>query len=187
MLVMVIGTAMGVSFLDAYTVRRAMPRFLVAIFFISTSWYFTSFLINLTNTVGTGILGLMTQPFGGPSNTLSDLLTPTGAGTSFWGGLAIFGGVILAGVATLGIVLSYALVGAAVLFIGWLLLVLRQLLILALVLFAPLAILSWVFPNNDALWKLWWGTFSKLLLMFPLIMALMGAGKIFAYVVAAAR
>jgi hypothetical protein len=183
MLVMVIGTALGVSFLDAYTVRRAMPRFLIAIVFISVSWYITSFMINLTNVVGTGILGVMTQPFGGPNTSLAQLINPTNAGLTTAGGLAIFGGLLVAGVVSFGIIISYAFIGLLVLFIGFLLLSIRQLLILVLVLFAPLAILSWIFPNNDKLWKLWYKTFSDLLLLFPLIMILIGGGKIIAYVV----
>lgn len=187
MLFMVIGTALNVSFLDAYTVRRAMPRFLIAILFISVSWYITAFLINLTNTIGTGILGLMTGPFGiSPQTTLSELISTGGAqrAGSEVIGMAIFGGLVVAGIVSFGIIMSYALVAALVLGIGFILLIIRQLLILTLVLFAPLAILSWIFPNNDKLWKLWWGTFSKMLIMFPLIMILIGGGKIFAWVVA---
>lgn len=184
MLVMVIGTAVGVNWLDAYTVRRAMPRFLIAIIFISISWYITGFLINLTNIVGTGILGLMTRSFGGPSSHLSDYISMQAGITTTLGSLAIFGGLIATGSVTFMIILSYAFVALMILLIGFVLLTIRQLLILALVLFAPLAILSWIFPGNDKLWKLWWGTFSKLLLMFPLIMILVGAGKIFAYVIA---
>ena len=66
---------------------------------------------------------------------------------------------------------------------GFFLLTLRQLLILVLVLFAPLAILSWIFPGNDKLWKLWWETFTKMLLAFPLIMLLIGGTRIVAYVI----
>src|SRR5690606_1638413 len=51
------------------------------------------------------------------------------------------------------------------------------------VLLAPLAILSWIFPGNDGLWKLWWNTFSKLLMMFPLIMIILGAGRIAAHLI----
>lgn len=187
MLVMVIGTALGVSFLDAYTVRRAMPRFLIAIVFISISWYITSFLINLTNAVGTGVLGLITNPFGGPNLGLKELLTPVGAGVTTYGSIAVLGALFINGTITIPIILSTAAVAGVIMAIGYFLLVIRQMIILVSVLFAPLAILSWIFPNNDKLWKLWWGTFSKLLMMFPLMMILFGAGKIFAFVIAGVR
>lgn len=189
MLVMIIGTAVGASAFDAYTVKRAMPRFLIAIVFISVSWYITSFFINLTNVVGTGIQGLMLSPFqtaSGPlsdSNTLSELLTvseswqATGAGLGIFAAIATFGGI------TTGVVISFAAGVALAMFIGWFLLTIRQMLIYALVLMAPIAILSWIFPNNDKLWKIWWGTFTTLLLMFPILMIVISATRIFAYVI----
>src|SRR5690606_17646951 len=64
--------------------------------------------------------------------------------------------------------------------IAFLVLLARQLFIIALVLVAPLAILAWIFPGNDKIWKSWWSIFSKLLMMFPLIMLLLAVGKVFA-------
>lgn len=48
---------------------------------------------------------------------------------------------------------------------------------------APLAILSWIFPANNKLWELWKGSFTKLLLLFPIVYLLVGAGRIFAVLV----
>ncbi len=183
MLVMVIATALGFSFVDAYTVKRAMPRFLLAVMFISISWYVTAFLLKLTNTVGEGVLGLMTQPFGLADKGLGALISPASGATVSYGGLLVFGGLFLANVANLGVILSFVFVAVVALFLGFIVLVVRQVLIFALILLAPLAILSWIFPNNDDLWKLWWGTFSKLLLMYPLIIALIAAGRIGASII----
>jgi hypothetical protein len=184
MLVMVISTALGFSFVDAYTLRKAMPRFLIAILFISLSWYITAFLVTISNEVGRGVLGIMTQPFGGANTSLPELITMgKGAAVSGAVGAGIFAAIVVQGPAIIGIILSFAFVAVIALLIGFLVLILRQMLILVLLLFAPLAILAWIFPGNDKLWKLWWGTFSKLLLMFPLIMALIAAGKIFALII----
>src|SRR5690606_17290925 len=60
MLVMVIGTALGFEVFSAYTVKKALPRMIIATIFITLSWYITSLLIDLANVIGTGILGLMT-------------------------------------------------------------------------------------------------------------------------------
>lgn len=183
MLVMVIGTAIGFQGLDAYTVKRAMPRLIIAVIFISLSWYITVALVNITNAVGAGVYGLLTNPFGLADKSLSDMISAgSGAGIS---GLVIFGGLLAIGVGaiSIGIVLSLAVSAALALFIGFAILVLRNVFIYAMILLAPVAILAWIFPNNDRLWKLWWGTFSKLLLMFPMIMALIASGKIFASII----
>lgn len=183
MMVMVIGTALGFSFVDAYTVKRAMPRFLIAILFISISWYITAFLVNITNIVGQGVYGIMTQPFGVQDKSLADFLNPSDAALASWGGIIIAGLAAAAGVLSLGIIASVVFVAFVALLIAFLILTVRQLVIFALLLLAPLAILAWIFPGNDKLWKTWWGTFSKLLLMYPLIMILLASGRIFASII----
>jgi len=182
-LLMVIGTALGFDFISAYTVKKALPRLIAAAMFIVLSWEITTFLITFTNNVGSGVLGLMTNAFGDGTipTSFSEILNPGDAGFSL---TAVAAGTIVAGIALgpalIGILLSYAFVAFIALLVGFVILALRQVILLALVLFAPLAILAWIFPGNDKLWKLWWNSFSKLLIMFPMIAALIAAGRIFA-------
>lgn len=188
MLVMVIGTAIGSGFFDAYTVKKALPRMVAAVIFIALSWYICGFLITFFNVIGGGILGILTNPFypGGENMNLATLFdASTGTTvTQYVGGagfLAALGGFIAIGGG--GVLLSYLFIAFLTMAIAFLILTLRQIFIIALFLIAPLAILAWIFPGNDRLWKLWWGTFSKLLMMFPLIMAIIAVGRIFAYLV----
>ncbi|HEY5152769.1 MAG TPA: hypothetical protein VII55_02235, partial [Candidatus Saccharimonadales bacterium] len=58
-------------------------------------------------------------------------------------------------------------------------LILRQVAIILLMLLAPLAIVAYVLPNTRRLYKMWWESFSKALLMFPLIVAFIAAGRVF--------
>lgn len=184
MLVMVIGTALGFSAIDAYTVKRALPRLIAAVLFISVSWYITSFMIIFTNDIGRGMQGLITSSVPGASNlTLADLFTPDQGDSNKVVGFALVGLVALLATTSIGILISYFFVAALFLFVTFLILAFRQFLIITLALVAPLAILSWIFPGNEKIWKLWWGSFSKLLLMFPLIALLLGTGKAFAAIV----
>lgn len=184
MLVMVIGTALGSEMFSAYTVKKALPRMVAAIIFITLSWYICSFLIGFFNVIGSGMIGLITSPFGLKGTiTLADLFTPS------FGGFVIQGGGIYLAILALGaaevvpILLLYLGGAVLVFFVAFLILTLRQMMILMLVLAAPLAILAWIFPGNDKMWKAWWGTFSKLLIMFPLITSLIAMGRVFAYLV----
>ncbi len=188
LLVMVIGTALGFEFVSAYTVKRALPRLVVATIFIALSFEITKFIVSFSNAIGNGLGGMIMSSFTDGSRsfasiTLSDVFAPSLSGDN----TALFIGIILAGTGvvllSIGIVLSYALVAAVGLFIGYTLLVFRQALIIALMILAPLAILSWIFPGNDKLWKLWWGAFWKLLMLYPLVVVLLAAGKSFALVV----
>lgn len=189
MLVMVISTALGFEFISAYTVKKALPRLVIAAIFIAVSPQITGFLIDLTNAVGKGIAGLILQPLLGTSTaSLSSILNPgQGAATSAGVGIFAVGAAIVIGPAIIGMLLSYAFVTFVVLFIAFAILGIRQVLILMLALLAPLAILSWIFPGNDKLWKIWWGTFTKLLLLFPIIAILIASGKAFASMVGSAQ
>lgn len=180
LLVMVISTALGFDFVSAYTVKKALPRLIAATIFIALSYEITKFMIVVTNNIGSGILGIMG---GGDPVTLSSLFKAEGGNDIG----AIFSGAIITGgafaIGSLGIVASFALVTVVGLLIGFVALSLRQLLLIALMILAPLAILAWIFPGNDKLWKLWWNAFSKLLLLFPLIMIIIGGGRIFASII----
>lgn len=185
MLVMVISTALGVSFLDAYTVKKAFPRMVASVIFLLLSWQFCIYLIYLSNVVGQGTLGLITSPFGAKAQTLASLFNPSDVTQA----IEIGGGLLLTAGAfgitgALGLIGSWLLAGLLVMGIAFIVLIARQMFIVVLILGGPIAILAWIFPGNDKLWKIWWSSFTKLLLMYPLIMALIGSGRIFSGVIA---
>ncbi len=186
MLVMVIGTALGFELVSAYTVKKALPRLVIAVIFMSLSFEICRFLIVLTNDVGRGLLGLLTSSFTGEQEiTLAQLFDPGGAAGSLFTLVVGVGGALALG--AMGIILSYGFLIGVTLLTAFLLLALRQMLLVSLIVLAPVAILSWIFPGNDKLWKLWWGSFSKLLLLYPLVMLLIGAGRAFAFIVQGAE
>lgn len=184
MLVMVISTALGVGMLDAYTVKKSFPRMVLAVIFMMLSWWVCIFLINASNTVGKGVLGLMTSPFNGSASTLASLFSvdAAGAGAQIGGTIIAVGSLFLIPGAA-GLLLSWLGTGMLIMGIAFLVLIARQMFIIVLILGAPIAILSWIFPGNDKLWKVWWQSFSKLLIMFPMVMALVASGRIFAGVI----
>jgi hypothetical protein len=183
MLVMVISTALGFEFVSAYTLKKSLPRMFFAILFIAVSFQITSFMITATNEIGGGVLGFMTGVVSSDPITMASVFSSDAGdatGSLFAGFFAIAG---IAAVGSIGIIASYAFITILSLATGLFLLALRQMILILLVILAPLAILSWIFPGNDKLWKIWWQSFSKLLLLFPLIMSLIAAGQIFAFLV----
>ena len=211
MLVMVIGTALGFEVFSAYTVKRALPRLVIAVIFITLSWYICIFLVSFFNVMGSGAKGLITAPFGhmptavegtqGPQDGLKAALVAAGITESgstdlesvtSGGALGIIAGIglytgLATGALTIGILASTLLSAAIILGLVFILLMVRQMLIIALIMLSPLAILAWIFPANDKMWKLWWSSFSKLLMIFPLIMLVIGIGQVFAFITGAAR
>ena len=169
---------------DAYTVKKVLPRLVIAAVLIQLSWDLFTGLIDVVNSIAWGIEGLLYIPFGGRDGVDISNLTfaqaPGGDvfGTGLVAGLA---GVII-GTAALGIVglLSLAVSIFLALIIAFAVLALRVIVLTALLVISPIALLAWILPNTDGFWKLWWETFSKLLLMYPLILLIIAAGRVFA-------
>lgn len=173
-LVMVISQAFSFGPFDAYTIRKVLPRILIAIVGITFSWDLCKFLVEFTNVLGVGIKGIILSPFPGSvefnlSGGFESILT-LGALGAAGAALGIAGLFTFAGTAFLAVIVAFALI------------VLRKIAIIFLVIFAPLAIIAYILPNTQKYWKFWWESFSKLLLVFPLIMAFIAIGRAVAIV-----
>lgn len=175
-LIIIISQALGTELLDAYTIKKALPRFIIAALAIALSWQLLQFMVTLTNQLGFGIRYLMFEPFvSGGFN----------ADLALGGGETVAVSLISAGaIAALGIfgLLSFAATAALAVFVAFLILVLRQIIIIILIIFAPIAIAAYVLPNTNKFYKIWWESLEKALLMFPLIAAMIAAGRIFSAV-----
>ncbi len=173
-LVAIIAQALGAEILDAYTIRKIIPRFIAAALFITLSWSLMSFLVELTNALGYGIRAIIYAPFNS-----GGLHYQVGGG----GGIALL--LLSAGAITsLGIValLSFAVTAALSVFTAFVTLVVRQILIIAMIIIAPIAIACYILPNTQKYYKMWWESFFKALLMFPIIAAIIATGHAFAAV-----
>lgn len=192
MLIMVIGTAVGLNFVSAYTVKAALPRMIIATIFITLSFDIMVFAVDLVQAVGVGIQNIILHPFGLNSEaTLDRIIPPTvGGAMADWGILgALFGAGVVGAIGVGGgMALIWTVLGIFGTLTLWLLVVfmlllLRQVLIIMLILVAPLAILLWIFPGKNTLFGLWSKTLWALLLFFPVAMAVIGVGKAMASVV----
>lgn len=175
-IIMIIGQALGFELLDAYTIKKVIPRLFVAILGISLSWQLTEWFVGFTNDLGLGIRALIYFPFrdinkdgidiiGGGEATLLTLLTFAGIKGLGFMGLLSFGGTALLAI-----------------LIGFFVLILRQIVIVVLVLFAPIAIACYILPNTQGVWKLWYESFTKAMMMFPIIVAFLAVGRVLALV-----
>lgn len=179
MLVMVISTALGFEFVSAYAVKKALPRMVAATIFIAFSWEIVLLLVNITHALGSGVRGIVLEPFNVES--FADLFsagTSTAAGQ--WAFLGIGIPIALLSSAVLGILLSFAGTAALILLTIFLFLVARELFIVGLAVVAPIAILSWIFSDRTKLWGAWWRIFWKLLMIYPIISMMTALGLVFA-------
>lgn len=181
--VMVASHSLGLEFIDAYTIRKLMPRLVVALIGVVLSWPIMSFLITFFNDTGTWIRSILLFPFNGIASEFSK---PEHAGVAVFewmlipagmvGGL--IGGALLGWVGVLSIIASIAFA----LLIGLVVLAARQLVIILCLILAPIAIACYVLPGTQKVWNFWKNTTVTSLMMFPIIMGFLAAGEIMARV-----
>lgn len=178
-LIMVIAQAAGLEILDAYTIRKVLPRLIIASIGITLSWEIMEFLITLSNDLGSGIRSIIYAPFA----TEFDF----SVGLAGWlGGLALVGGVTVLGMVAFPVVLSLLLSGLLAGLIAVGLLVFREVLIIFLVIIAPIAIACSILPNTEKAWSLWKSTFFSMLVVFFIISAIIAMGRVLAVTSASA-
>ncbi len=197
-LVMVISQAAGAQILDAYTIKKVLPRLLIAIIAIALSWPLLRFGVQLFNDLGGMVNNLILQPFTSVATNASDQLAALN-GTSLGGvvgvatglneavqtaqGVGILaGGTIVAGASALAIygpigVLSIVGVAVLALIVAVLALGLRAIIIIAGIVFAPIAIACFILPSTEKIWKFWWSLMLGALAMFPIVMGFLALGK----------
>jgi hypothetical protein len=168
----IFGTAIG---WDNYTVKKILPRLIAGAILVPFSWYICVIVIDIGNVLGKGLVTLMTTFIPAPKIDFTSPLSKVFLGTALLGagaGAVSFAFTTL----SLGVIISIIIAILATL----LTLVLRKIFIMLLVILSPFALLAWILPNTSKWFKEWWTNFFKLVMMYPIIMLIFEAGRLFA-------
>lgn len=156
---------------SAYDLKKILPRAIFALVAVNLSWGLMSIFIKAIDVLGNGAEKLITAPFG-------DLATyHIGAGGAAGAlSFAVIGGLG----AAFGLIpiLGVAITGLFGILFAFAIALIRRVLIIGLIVIAPVAIALSVFPQTEKWAKEWWEWFSKLLLMYPFIMAFFGLSQV---------
>lgn len=180
-LVMVISQAAGLEVFAAYTVRKTLPRLVIAIIGIALAWSLLQFVVTFFDDIGSWtnaiILQVANVKNAGSAYNPSEIISPTGV-------VAL--GAAGAGVVLLGALGAFSLLLTALLalFVGFLILALRWLVVVVCILFAPLAIAAYVLPGTSKIWDFWRDALLGALIMYPLIIGFLAAGSALSYIAA---
>ncbi len=170
-----------------YTVKKAVPKLLIAVILVNLSWVICQAAISTTNILGDGIADLITT-VAIPKATPADFPTfsnmSNGAAVFTWSALIVGGGAAGIALFTGGVfaALGAIIAALAALLLGFIVLMFRQFFIAVLVMISPLALVCWAIPGMEKWAKRWWDLFFKLLLMFPFVMAMFGISDVLAVV-----
>ena len=168
--------------IDNYGIKKILPKLIVAAILINLSYVICILAVDLSNILGTGLNAL----FSSLANNIKvetvsvsggQGLALAGLGT---GGAVLFGliagplGLVSAGLWVLGTVITIVF---SMLFL-YLILVIRSAGIVILIAIAPVAIVCYMLPNTEKMFKRWFDLLKALLFVYPICGAMVGAGKL---------
>ncbi len=158
-MIIIFGNGLGI---EAYTIKRALPRLAFGALFTFASFYILQTLIDITNLLGNAIPALLTQ--------ITANSNISGYNIDLSGGLQGVGIILM---------IVFALLALIAVLVGIAGLIARQLIIFMLVLSAPFAFVMWVLPNTENLFKKWWSNLIRVLFMFPMITGMIAMSLVF--------
>ena len=162
-----------------YGIKKILPRLIIGALLVNLSFYICQIAVDLSNILGVSLKGVLE----GAASGIDTQSAATGSFNNlFVIGLALTGiGLFIFLAVSIPTILSLLLVLLVVLVI----LIVRQSAIILLIAISPLAFAAWLLPNTENLFKKWVSVFRGLLIVFPVISLLYGAGKLAGAVLAA--
>lgn len=164
-----------------YGIKKMLPRLIISAVLVNISYWVCAAAIDLSNITGASIKDLFEgigATFGIPSADATAL--KSGSGLAGFAGGILAGGVV-AGVALyvgLSAFLPMIIAALFAVLMVFILLALRQALIILLVVVAPLAFVAYLLPNTESLFNKWRNLLQVLLLMYPMISAIFGGAAL---------
>lgn len=159
---------------DAYTIKKILPKLIAATILIQFSYYIAAILVDITNVLGNGLGNLILAPLSG-----SNINLEFGSGPGVTGILPSLAGIITR-VAAIALAIIFLIPLTLVILAVFFTLVFRQIIVISLAIIGPIAFAAWVLPNTEKFFKLWWDNLLKALMMYPLIVLLFAAAEIVA-------
>ena len=175
--------------IDNYGIKRILPRIVVGAILINLSYIICQLAIDVSNIVGTGVIGFLNTAGGGngpKSGYIPIALTsPTsgGTGASAGGEIRISLNGINAGL--LIIILLCLVVALLSVVILWVFCLVRDIGIVVATCLSPLAFAANLLPNTEGFYKKWLSLSKILLTIFPICALTVSAGLLVSHVLSA--
>ena len=155
-----------------YGIKKILPRLIIGALLVNLSYYLCQIFVDLSNILGHTLKDALEAGAGkiGTESEAAGWISPIAAALVGVGGVATFAALAI-GIPTLA-------AGFLAIMTVFIILVVRQAGIILLVAISPVAFAAWLLPNTEDLFKKWMKMFRGLLLVFPIISLLYGAGKL---------
>ena len=155
-----------------YGIKKILPRLIIGALLVNLSFYLCRLAVDLSNILGFSLKGVLEGAASGVGTQSAEVGT---FNTLIIGGLALAGvGLFIFLAVSIPTIMALLLALLVVLVI----LIVRQAAVILLIAISPLAFAAWLLPNTENLFKKWVSMFRGLLIVFPVISLLYGAGKL---------
>ena len=155
-----------------YGIKKILPRLIIGALLVNLSFYLCQIAVDLSNILGFSLKGALE----GAASKVGTQATATGTFSAL-----VTGGLVLVGVGLfifLAVSIPTLLALLLALIVVLVILIVRQAAVILLIAISPLAFAAWLLPNTENLFKKWVSMFRGLLIVFPVISLLYGAGKL---------
>lgn len=162
-----------------YGIKKILPRLIIGALLVNLSFYLCQIAVDLSNILGFSLKGVLE----GAASKVGTQSAEVGTFNTL-----IVGGLTLAGVGLfifLAVSIPTILALLLALLVVLVILIVRQAVVILLIAISPLAFAAWLLPNTENLFKKWVSMLRGLLIVFPVISLLYGAGKLAGAVLAA--
>lgn len=195
-LVVIFSQVTGVG-IDNYGIKKILPKIIICAILVNLSFILCRFAIDLSNILGNSLEGLFSNLGNLPSDFSSassesnktdiDYYLKGGKEESYSGTGALLALVLVVGTLLkinasgfiLALFLAVIFCAVAVLFL-FIILVIRQVGVIACVILAPIAFCCYLLPNTEKVFKKWLDLIKNLLLVFPICGLVVGLGEFMA-------
>ena len=162
-----------------YGIKKILPRLIIGALLVNLSFYICQLAVDISNILGFSLKGVLE----GAASKVGTQSAEVGTfNTLIVGGLALAGvGLFIFLAVSIPTIMALLLALLVVLVI----LIVRQAAVILLIAISPLAFAAWLLPNTENLFKKWVSMLRGLLIVFPVISLLYGAGKLAGAVLAA--
>lgn len=168
-------TGVGIS---NYGIKKMLPKLIVTAVLINLSYIICAVLVDLSNVLGVGLRGLLESGLG------IQAAQGAGAGATV-SGFLVAGSITLASI-IIAVCINPGLVVTLLLFLGsaaiavlflWLVLVVREVVVILGIVLSPVAFACSALPNTESLFKKWMKIMQAMLLLYPLCSLVVGGGQ----------
>ena len=177
--------------IDNYGIKKTLPKLIITVILVNLSFILCAIAVDISNIIGSSIKGLFEglgnkSKLGGSAVESNSyilekifhyLVLAAGAGGAGAAAIALTGWAIIIPI------LLFVLTTAISILFAFIVLGMRQALIIVLIVSAPIAIVLSGFPNTKTIYNKWFGLFKGVLMVYPIIGLLVGAGYFTATVI----